>query len=125
MTDVVLDSSAVIAVFKREPGWSDVLPLLKSATVSAVIYAEIVTWLARRTGSADISDLEALELKVSDLNRSRAVAAGLLLPRTRHRGLSLADRSCLALAIELGLPAVTADRAWRDLDIGAEIRLIR
>jgi PIN domain nuclease of toxin-antitoxin system len=31
----------------------------------------------------------------------------------------------LALAIELGIPAVTADRAWSKLDLPVEIRIIR
>lgn len=125
MTDVVLDLSAVIAVFKFEPGWEKVAPLLQGGIVSAVIYAEIVTWLARRTGPADIANLEAMDMKVVDFDRPRAVAAGLLEPKTRRRGLSLGDRACLALAIELGCPVITADRPWRDVDVGVEIRLIR
>jgi ribonuclease VapC len=39
--------------------------------------------------------------------------------------LSLADRACLALAQHEGLPAVTADRKWAQVDIGVDIRLIR
>lgn len=54
-----------------------------------------------------------------------AEAAARLRPATRHAGLSLADRACLALARRLGVPAVTADRAWGDLDVGVEVRLIR
>ena len=45
--------------------------------------------------------------------------------RTRSAGLSLADRACLALASRLGVPAVTADRAWTTLDVGVEIVCIR
>lgn len=54
-----------------------------------------------------------------------AEAAAELWRRTRHRGLSLADRACLALAARLRVPAVTADRAWTDLDVGVEIVSIR
>jgi hypothetical protein len=36
--------------------------------------------------------------------------------------LSLGDRCCLALALRLGVPAVTGDRSWLGLQ---EIRLIR
>jgi ribonuclease VapC len=45
--------------------------------------------------------------------------------RIRHYGLSLGDRACLALAMELKLPVVTADRAWIDLDLGIDICVIR
>ena len=43
---------------------------------------------------------------------------GLLAPLTKPFGLSLADRACLVLARRLGLPVVTADRAWAKLDLG-------
>ena len=37
----------------------------------------------------------------------------------------LADRACLALAVRLGVPAVTADRAWAELDVGVEVIAVR
>ncbi|WP_236627700.1 hypothetical protein [Caulobacter sp. B11] len=43
----------------------------------------------------------------------------------RHRGLSLGDRACLALAMREKLPVMTADRAWSDLDLPVEVVLIR
>jgi PIN domain nuclease of toxin-antitoxin system len=53
------------------------------------------------------------------------MAAGLLASKTRRRNISLADRACLSLAMELGMPVLTGDRAWRDLDLGVEVRLFR
>jgi PIN domain nuclease of toxin-antitoxin system len=40
-------------------------------------------------------------------------------------GLSLADRACLALAKQRGLPVLTADRIWQTLDLGVAVVLIR
>jgi|GEM_PF-2780485 len=40
-------------------------------------------------------------------------------------GLSLGERACLALALALGRPLVTADRVWGNLDVGVEVILIR
>jgi PIN domain nuclease of toxin-antitoxin system len=40
-------------------------------------------------------------------------------------GLSLGDRACLALALELNAPVYTADRAWKNLNLGIRIHVIR
>jgi PIN domain nuclease of toxin-antitoxin system len=44
---------------------------------------------------------------------------------TRHLGLSLADRACLALARRRSARVVTADRTWAGLAVGVEIETIR
>lgn len=44
---------------------------------------------------------------------------------TKELGLSLADRACMALAVTLGLPLLTADRSWVEVDLPVEIRVIR
>ena len=54
-----------------------------------------------------------------------AEASGRLRPITRSSGLSLGDRACLALSIELGLPALTADRRWKHVRTTAKVELIR
>jgi PIN domain nuclease of toxin-antitoxin system len=54
-----------------------------------------------------------------------AYRAGLLRPATKAAGLSFGDRGCLALAQQLGVPALTADRGWARLSIGIPIRVIR
>ncbi len=53
------------------------------------------------------------------------ISAGQLRAATKHLGLSLGDRACLALAIQEDATALTADRSWADLDIGCKIELIR
>lgn len=42
-------------------------------------------------------------------------------------GLSLGDRICLALAKTRGLPALTADKAWKSLagELGIKVELVR
>ena len=45
---------------------------------------------------------------------------------TKHKGLSIGDRACIALGIKMALPIYTADKIWANLDIeGADIILIR
>jgi ribonuclease VapC len=45
--------------------------------------------------------------------------------KSEARRISLGDRACLATAHILGIPAMTADRNWRDLDLPVEIEFIR
>jgi PIN domain nuclease of toxin-antitoxin system len=128
MSDVILDSSAIMAVLNSEPGQDIVFPLLQGAQVSTLIVAEVATILVR-TGwqpEAAAERIEALELIAHDFTYDRAIAAGLLMTRTAGAGLSLADRACVALALELDLPVFTADRSWalvKNLDF--DLHLIR
>lgn len=55
----------------------------------------------------------------------QAADAGALYEKTMTVGLSLADCACLTLAAELQLGAVTADRAWADIDVGVDVEVIR
>ena len=50
--------------------------------------------------------------------------AAELKTKTKHLGLSLGDRSCIALAIQENAVAVTADKNWAQLDVCA-IEVIR
>ena len=43
---------------------------------------------------------------------------------TRNAGSSLGDRACLALATELGLPAITADRTWATITAGLGVAVV-
>ena len=127
MSDVVLDSSAILAVINRGPGAERVLAVADGAVVSALIVAEVVSWMAVRSAPADkiYETMENFKLVVQPFHHARAIAAGLLIVKTARRGLSLADRACVSLAMELGLPVMTGDRAWNDLDLGIDIQLIR
>ena len=123
----VLDASAVLAAIRGEPGSERVAPHLASGCISAVNLSEVVGRLASLGAAPDtlretFADFSA---EVVPFNETLAVEAGLLQPKTRALGLSLGDRACLALAVVRGLPALTADRAWADLDLGIEIAVIR
>ena len=49
-----------------------------------------------------------------------------LWQHTKHLGLSLGNRACLALGQIMQLPIYTANRVWSQVKIeGVEVRLIR
>ena len=127
MTRSVLDSSAILAVIHREPGSEIVLQSIPNAIASTVNIAEVVTRLsdAKMPEDGVRSAIGDLSLEVVGFDDLQAYATGFLRRATRHIGLSFGDRACLALAEHMGLPVLTADRPWAELDIGVEVRLIR
>ena len=124
----VVDTSAVLALLWEEPGADTIAAVLDRASISAVNWSELVAVMAERglPDEAIRNSLSALPVAaVVPFDGDQADLAGRLRRTTRHAGLSLGDRACLALGLALGLPILTADRAWRDLNIGADVRLIR
>ncbi len=131
MKRVVLDAGAILAFLYNEPGRNVVEELLldESAAVfvSSVNLCEVVTRLVA-DGVLPEEIRENLELftgYVVDFGVTAAIRTGELFPVTRVAGLSLGDRACLALAVEVGATAWTTDRAWKRLKLDVPIELIR
>jgi PIN domain nuclease of toxin-antitoxin system len=123
----VLDASAVLTILRNEAGAALVRTRLPHACISAVNLSEVVAKLAELRVPDDVIGLtlEDLDLNVRSFDQHEAIYAGRLRMATKARGLSLGDRACLSLAASLGATAVTADRAWRDVDVGVPIELVR
>jgi ribonuclease VapC len=128
VSNSVVDSSAVLILIQDEPGAAEAASVVAAGTlISSVNFSEVVAKLADRgIPEREIqSRLAQLVLQIVDFDADQALRAGMLRPVTRTAELSLGDRACLALVQGRNLPAVTADRSWRSLNIGIEIRLIR
>ncbi|MBA3448548.1 MAG: type II toxin-antitoxin system VapC family toxin [Pseudaminobacter sp.] len=127
MTAYIVDSSVVLAVLLNENGADNSLRYFKDGQCCSVNVTEIIARLIDkgRTPDEAVSDFGDMGLDVGGFSAETAVLAGQLRLATRHKGLSLGDRACLALAIRENAVAVTADRSWADLDIGCKIELIR
>jgi PIN domain nuclease of toxin-antitoxin system len=127
VSEIVLDASALMAVLREEPGAAAVEAVLDHAAISAVNLSEVQAKLVERGTASDLawSSLVDLDLEVVDFDAVQARVAGDLRSLTRAQGLSLGDRACLALAQALGLPAMTADRAWAGLEVEIRIRTVR
>lgn len=125
--EAVLDASALLALLHAEPGGELVEPVLERAAISSVNWSEVAQKSIERgkpPGSLR-EDLEALGLQIVPFTTQEAEMAAQLREGTRHLGLSLGDRACLATAIILRARPITADRRWRDLDIGVPVQLVR
>jgi len=122
-----VDASAVLAVLNDEPGADLLASPDDRFIVSAVNLAEVVAKLTDDGIAPDAIDemIDQLPLEVHAFGAEMAVVTGLLRTATRRFGLSLGDRACLALARGLDLPALTTDRAWRQLDLDVAVRLLR
>jgi ribonuclease VapC len=128
VSKVVLDSSALLALLNREPGAERLTAeLLSIAACSTVNLAEVHSKLVSR----GMSENDAWQAALSPLSEfieftvAHAQTAGDLVRQTRAFGLSLGDRACLALGMDLGVPVYTADRSWKRLRLPVRINVIR
>ena len=125
--EIVTDASAILAALKDEPFGNLDPRRLIGATISAVNVCEVLSKL-HDDGLNDTqaeAAVSTMDLSVVAFDTSQARAAARLRPITRHAGLSLGDRACLALGLRLGRPVITADRVWASLDVGVEVVVIR
>ncbi|WP_246666004.1 type II toxin-antitoxin system VapC family toxin [Aquamicrobium sp. LC103] len=124
---IVADSSAILAhIFSEQGGeWFDTED--RDIVISTVNVTEVVSKLLERGWALQeaVDDLEMLGLRAAEHSVHHAYGAAALQAVTRHKGLSLGDRACLALAIRENATVFTADRDWADLDVGCTIELIR
>ncbi len=133
---VVLDASALLAFVLAEPGGERVIAALSS---DARTVLHLVNWTEVMTRMANLGTppqaLETLLTQRGLLHQSLRLEPGTpedarraaeLRALTRHAGLSLGDRCCLALGQRLGARVLTADRAWGQVQLpGVQIELIR
>ena len=126
MTTAVLDASAVIALLKGERGASRVAGVIANSVVGVFNHAEVVSHFVHLGApEAEVRTmLGALPFTVVAADEALGWHAGLLRAATAAAGLSLGDRFCLALARRMDAPAYTADRAWKEVAVAAEVKVV-
>jgi len=127
---VVLDASALIAWLHKEPGADIVLKYLEShsCVISTVNFAEVIAKASRTSqenGRKIATAIGHTDIQVISFSQQQAEHTGLLEPATRTKGLSLGDRACLSLAMELQAVVLTGDKVWKELNLPIEIVDIR
>jgi PIN domain nuclease of toxin-antitoxin system len=128
MNEVVLDASAILAILFQEQGGEKLTAeILRDSVISTVNLAEVQSKLIKKGYVPEeawedaLSIVNSAELYTSE----QARIAGDLITTTEKYGLSLGDRSCLALAIALQAPVYTTEQTWRNLKLGIPIHVIR
>lgn len=130
---MILDASALLAYLLNEPGGDAVRrALVPPGMISSVNLAEVLERLAA-DGGGPARTLDELRrtgvvgtaIHIEPFLTEDAVDCAILRPLTRHAGLSLGDRACLALARRSKTPVLTTDTAWSRVDVGVDVRQIR
>lgn len=124
---IVLDASALLCLLNDEAGADRVANILTRSVIGATNLGEVVSKLRERGLTlAEVQEvLGGLHLDVRPLSAAQAMTIGDLRPATRPLGLSLGDRACLALAIELGAELYTTDAALARAEVSIAVTNVR
>jgi PIN domain nuclease of toxin-antitoxin system len=128
MNEVVLDASAMLAYLQEERGAENLTKeILDHAVAGTVNLAEVQSKLVKKGRDPEEAWEEILSLVIAEepFTSDQARIAGDLIATTEKYGLSLGDRSCLALAITLKAPVYTTEQLWKNLKVGVPIHVIR
>lgn len=127
MNNIILDSSALLALIADEKGAETVAHYLSGAKMSTVNISESITTLINK--GATFKEAETIvDSLVHDriaFSDAQSKIAANIVTDTKKFGLSLGDRACLSLAIMENLPVLTADKIWSNLNLDIKIMLIR
>jgi ribonuclease VapC len=121
----VVDASVVLSWLQDEPGADEAEAMLIEGFIGAANWSEVLQ-KARQHGAPPgivARLLVSFGLSVVEVTAADAETAADLWRRRSQ--LSLADRLCLALGLRLGVPVATADAAWKDVEDGPPITLVR
>lgn len=124
----LLDTSAVIAILKKEPGYKILEDIIANSSISSVNLSEFISVLARASIPTNEIDKIIIDIipEIIPFSEDIAIESGKLTNYTKKYGLSLGDRACIATGIYHNMIIYTADKIWSELEIkNANIKLIR
>jgi len=124
---IILDSSAVLALLWKETGSEIVAKSIGKASISTVNASEVIAKMVDRGIDDTTAEqiLLTLGMGIINFDTPTSILAGQIRRTTKSQGLSLGDRSCIALGIIKKSKILTADREWANVDMDVQIELIR
>jgi len=125
---IVFDSSALIMLFAKEPGYESVRQNLKHAIISSVNIAEVYKYCiaVQNLTEDDCRNLIKLSgIKIIDFCEEQALITAKIIKKTKEYGLSLGDRGCIALAMFKNYRVLTCDKIWQKVDLDVEFIMAR
>lgn len=125
---IVFDSSALIMLFAKELGYETVRKYMKYAIISSINIAEVYKYCieVQNLTEDDCRNLVKLSgIKIIDFCQEQALITAKIIRKTKQYGLSLGDRSCIALAMVKNYPILTCDKIWQKLDLDVEFIMAR
>lgn len=122
----VVDASVVLAVCHQEEGSDQAREAIRHGVISTVNLSEVYE-KAIKFGRLPIADaiVQTAALDIIEFNELHALEAAKFAEQARKKGISFADRACLALGMCTSLPVVTGDRKWLEIDLGIKVELFR
>jgi ribonuclease VapC len=126
MNKYVLDASALLASLHSEIGCEIVDMFLPESAISTVNLSEVIQKAKQRGIVTDtiVERLQIVGVEIVDFTIEQAEIAATLWKITKPFGLSLGDRSYLALAQSLNAIAITADKTWANIP-NIQVQVIR
>jgi len=127
MTNIILDSSALLALIANEKGADTVAHYISNAKMSTVNISESIAALINKGATEHEAEtiVDSLLHDRIPFSDAHSKIAAKLVTETKKLGLSLGDRACLSLAISEKLPVLTADKIWSNLNLSVKVILIR
>lgn len=114
---VLLDTSALIALLKKEPGFDKIEDIIANSAISSVNFSEFVAVLTR----SGIQENEINEIitdivpEIIPFCVDTSILAGKLAILSKDYGLSLGDRACIATGEFYKMEVYTSDKVWLKL----------
>ena len=127
----VLDTSALLAFIKGEPGSKLIEKIIDKSIMSIINLTETIIVLGRnnpaRLGYYQMAVDELMPHKYETDAKLMFLASEISVKYRERHNLSLGDCYCLALGKHLELPIYTGDNPWQGLEkkIEVEIKFIR
>jgi PIN domain nuclease of toxin-antitoxin system len=125
---IVFDSSALIMLFAKEPGYESIRQYMKYAIISTINIAEVYKYCieVQNLTEEDCKNLIKLSgIKIIDFCEEQALISAKIIKVTKPYGLSLGDRGCLALGLLNNTPILTCDKIWGKVDLNVEFIMAR